>query len=362
MEIGFTYDLRADYLAAGYGEEDTAEFDSLETIEAIAGAIAALGHRPVRIGNVKALSRRLAAGERWPLVFNIAEGLHGVAREAQVPALLDAFRIPYTFSDPLVLALTLHKGLAKRVVRDCGVPTAPFAVVEEEADLDGIDLPYPLFAKPVAEGTGKGIGAASVIGGPEALQAVCGDLLARFRQPVLVERFLPGREFTVGILGTGRAAGSLGVLEVKLRDGAEPDVYSFHNKEHFERLVSYRLVDGASARASAAVALAAWRALGCRDGGRVDLRLDGNGVPNFLEVNPLAGLHPRRSDLVILARRVGMRYPELIGRILASAQERIARENGSALGPGRATGSTPVLAATPPPRTGRRGGLSAQVP
>ena len=156
MRIGITYDLRDDYLAMGYGLEETAEFDRADTIEAIEGALRQLRHRPERIGNIRELARRLVAGERWDLVFNIAEGVKGMGREAQVPALLEAYEIPYTFSDTLVNALTLHKGMAKRVVRDAGVPTAPFAIVEEPADIRDVGLPFPLFAKPAGEGTGKG--------------------------------------------------------------------------------------------------------------------------------------------------------------------------------------------------------------
>ncbi|MBI4083533.1 MAG: D-alanine--D-alanine ligase [Candidatus Lambdaproteobacteria bacterium] len=330
MRVGVTYDLRQDYLAAGYGEEETAEFDSPVTINAIVAALRALGHEPVPIGNVRRLAERLVAGERWELVFNIAEGLRGYAREAQVPALLEGWDIPYTFSDPLTLCLALHKGMAKRVVRDCGIPTPEFAVVETEADLQAFarlsrtPLGFPLFAKPVAEGTGKGIGAASKLHNAEELERVCRSLLARFGQPVLVEAFLPGREFTVGILGTGAGARAIGVLEVLLRPQAESEAYTFHNKEYYENLVDYRLEQGTLADRVAAVALDAWRALGCRDAGRLDLRLDGEGVPNFLEVNPLAGINPERSDLCILARMVGLSYTELIGRILASASERLA--------------------------------------
>jgi D-alanine-D-alanine ligase len=323
MRIGFTYDLRADYLAEGYGMEETAEFDSAATIDAIAAALATLGHEIDRIGNVRHLARRLVAGERWDLVFNIAEGLHGIARESQVPALLDAYDIPYVFSDPLVLALTQHKGMTKRVIRDCGLPTAAFAVVETVADIATVKLPYPLFAKPIAEGSGKGINPASRADGPGELAVACGDLLARFRQPVLVETYLPGREFTVGVVGSGADAELVGVLEVMLNANAEQGVYSYLNKEEYHTRVSYRLVDDAEAVRAGAVALRAWRALGCRDGGRIDLRSDGRGEPHFLEVNPLAGLSPVKSDLPILAYKAGWSFEQLIGRIVASALARI---------------------------------------
>ena len=126
MNIGLTYDLRNDYLAEGYSEEETAEFDRPDTIEGIEAALLELGYRTDRIGNAKRLVERLAQGDRWDLVFNIAEGLHGVAREAQVPAILDVYDIPYTFSDPLVLSLALHKNLTKTVVRQAGIRHARF--------------------------------------------------------------------------------------------------------------------------------------------------------------------------------------------------------------------------------------------
>jgi D-alanine-D-alanine ligase len=328
MNIGLTYDLRSEYLAAGYGEEETAEFDSEETIAALERTIQDLGHRTVRIGGARRLVERLAAGDRWDLVFNIAEGLHGFGRESQVPAILDVYEIPYTFSDPLVLAVSLHKATAKSVVRAAGVPTPDFKVVEHPADLDTVDLPFPLFAKPVAEGTGKGVTAASVLNRPEDVRPYCEQLWREYRQPVLLETFLPGREFTVGILGTDGDAVVLGTLEVVLLAGADAAVYSFLNKELCESRVEYCLVKPESdeeVRQAEAVALAVWRALGCRDGGRVDIRSDARGNPQFMEVNPLAGLHPSHSDLPILCTRLGISYKELIGRILQSAGKRATR-------------------------------------
>jgi D-alanine-D-alanine ligase len=322
IRVGLAYDLREDYLAAGYGLEETAEFDRPETIAAIESALAAQGFATDRIGSVRRLAARLVAGDRWDFVFNIAEGLRGIGREAQVPALLDAYDIPYTFSDPMVMGLTLHKGMTKHVVRDRGIPTAPFAVIESRGDLADLALPYPLFAKPVAEGTGKGVTPASRATNPGALRRVVAELLERFRQPVLVETFLPGREFTVGITGTGAQADAIAVMEVLLGAEAEAGVYSYVNKEECEARVTYRLADDEEARRAAAVALAAWRALGCRDGGRIDLRSDAAGGPNFLEVNPLAGLHPEHSDLPIMCSLAGIAYPTLIGRIVDSALRR----------------------------------------
>lgn len=321
--VGITYDLRRDYLAMGYGEAETAEFDRPDTIDAIETVLVDLGFRPDRIGHVKNLVKRLAQGDRWDWVFNIAEGLHGYGREALVPSLLDAYRIPYTFSDPLVLSMTLHKGIAKRVVRDQGLLTPEFAVIESEREALSIALPYPLFVKPVAEGTGKGVTSASKVCSTEQLRAVTQRLIEEYRQPVLVERFLPGREFTVGILGTGKEARAVGVLEVCLNSRAEKEVYSFVNKERCEDLVEYRLAADPEALKARSLALDAWRALGCRDGGRVDLRSDAAGNPHFLEVNPLAGLNPRHSDLPILCNLAGISFHQLIESVVRSTLSRV---------------------------------------
>ncbi len=327
MRVGITYDLRQDYLAMGYGEEAAGEFDRADTIDAIAQALSALGHVADRVGHVRRLVERLARGERWDLVFNIAEGVRGFAREAQVPALLEAYDIPYTFSDPLVLALTLHKGHCNRLVHSFGVPVAESCVVASPADLQDVTLPFPLFAKPIAEGTGKGVAADSIVRDRAQLAAVCGRLLARFEQPVLVETYLPGREFTVGVVGTGERARALGALEIFLLAGAEAGAYSYVNKERCEELGQYALgsEDDPVVREAQAVALRAWRALGCRDAGRVDLRQDAAGVIRFLEVNPLAGLHPEHSDLPILCQHLGIDYRQLIAWIMESAAERMRR-------------------------------------
>lgn len=324
MKIGIAYDLKDDYLLQGYTEEQLAEFDTEETIEGIENALEELGHYPVRIGNAFMLVDRLASGQRWDLVFNIAEGMYGYGREALVPALLDAYRIPYTFSDPLVMAVSLHKGVAKTLVRASGIPTADFVVIEDPSDIPRCTLGFPLFAKPVAEGTGKGITVASRICSQSDLVGVCTGLLAEFRQGVLVETYLPGRECTVGIVGTGAKARVVGVMEVRPKDADTTSlVYSYHTKANYTSLVDYTIPDPNTIDACAEVALGAWRALGCRDGGRVDVRMDERGIPNFIEVNPLAGLNPVHSDLPILCGLYGMSYLDLIGAIVQSACERV---------------------------------------
>lgn len=322
MKVGITYDLKADYIAQGLSSEEAAEFDGEETIVAIEQALKNNGYQTERIGNVKSLINKIQEGNRWDIVFNICEGMYGIGREAQVPAVLDIFNIPYTFSDVLINSLTLHKGVTKRVIRDLAIPTTDFFVVENESDIDKVHLPFPLFAKPVAEGTGKGINQNSKINNVEELKTICTDLLKKFKQPVLVETFLSGREFTVGILGTGEESVPAGIIEVCFKEKAK--IYSYNSKANYQELIDYIIPEKEVWDICFKVALDAWKGLGCRDGGRVDLRMDENGIPNFMEVNPLAGLHPIDSDLPIMWRLAGKSYNDLIGKIMNSAVKRIS--------------------------------------
>ncbi len=324
MLIGITYDLKDDYLKQGFSAEEAAEFDSVETIEAIESSLGSLGYETVRIGNITHLVAFLAQGNRCDMVFNIAEGLHGMCREAQIPALLDAYCIPYVFSDSFVLAIALHKGVTKAVVREQGVPTPASTVVSCVQDIAGIKLPLPLFLKPVGGGTGMGINAYSIVRDEISLYQVATRLLADFAQPVLVEEVMEGREFTVGITGTGDKAAAVAVMEISVDSSCDQGIYSYKTKQEYLMFARYHLVDGEVASACCQVALHAWNALGCRDGGRVDLKMDSHGKVNFLEVNPLAGLNPVDSDLPILCRLAGVEYTQLIKMIMDSAVERVS--------------------------------------
>ncbi|MFN3867472.1 MAG: hypothetical protein ACK4MF_00235 [Hyphomicrobiaceae bacterium] len=330
LHIGFVFDLRDDYLAMGHSIEAVAEFDSIETIEAVEGALRRVGHRVTRVGHGRELARRFVAGERFDLVFSIAEGVRGRSREAQVPALCELFDQPYVFSDPLTMAATLDKAVAKRIVRDAGIPTAPFLVYDHAGQSLTGWAHYPAFVKPLAEGTGKGCEKASMVSDEADLRAAADGIMARFKQSALVESYLPGREFTVGILGTGDGARVVGILEIVLLEDADAGVYSMRNKEECERLVRYDRVDDEEARLAATRALAAHRALQCRDAARHDLRSDADGSPVFLEVNPIAGLHPSHSDLPILADLHGLAYDALLAEIVAHAAHRYGLAPGTA--------------------------------
>lgn len=322
MKIGIAYDLRTWYLEQGFGMEETAEFDKESTIEGIEKVIASLGFETERIGNIYQIVERLGKGERWDLVFNITESLYGDGRESAVPALLDQYKIPYTFSGPVTLGIALNKYYSRLIAKEAGVKVAPGTIIYDGDEIDAKtqSLVFPLFLKPVAEGTGKGITAQSKVSNTNELKSICGEMLNNYHQPVLIEEYLPGREFTVGIVGNGASAHCVGAMEIICKDNLP---YCNEVKENFEQYVEYRLIpENDLAEKCYATAKNAWIAINGVDAGRIDLRIDRNGEVCFIEANPLAGLNPVISDLPILCRLNGVSYEQLIGEIIDSAIKR----------------------------------------
>lgn len=302
MRLGLTYNLKP----AGAAGDQFEEFDSIETIEALERALRACGHEPERLGWGAEMLAALAR-TRVDAVFNIAEGVGGRGRESQVPALMEMLGIPCTGSDALAIGMTLDKALAKLVAKSAGIATAPWSIGFTD------QLRYPLFAKPANEGSSMGITARSLCRDESELRAAL-RALERYG-PVLVEEFLPGEEYTVGIVG-GEV---IGVMQVVPRAAGENFIYTIDVKRDYLNQVEYKLVDAPDA---GALALAVWDAFPLRDVARVDVRRDRDGVANFVEVNPLPGVHPVSSDLVILARLRGWSHEELIGRVVAAAERR----------------------------------------
>ena len=319
MKVGLTFDLRSWYLDRGYSMEDTAEFDKMDTVDALEAAIRNMGFDTEKIGNAFQLIESLAAGKKWDLVFNIAEGLYGDGRESVVPAILDQYKIPYVFSGPVILGVSLNKYLTRLIVASAGIPVSPGMLISKPEDVLKCNLQYPLFIKPVSEGTGKGITEKNLLKTPADLKEMAEFLLTRFEQPALVEEYLPGREFTVGVIGTGDDAYAVGGMEIICRDNLP---YSIEFKENYQEFCKYIPMDNDFAEESKHVALEVWKALGGMDAGRVDVKADRKGRICFMEVNPLAGLHPIDSDLPILSGFSGIKYQDLIERIVGSAIKR----------------------------------------
>jgi len=319
MKVGLTYDLRSWYLDRGYSMEDTAEFDKQDTVDSLEAALRKIGFETETIGNCFQLVEALAAGKKWDLVFNIAEGLYGDGRESVVPAILDQYRIPYVFSGPVILGISLNKYLTRLIVSAAGVPVSPGMLISSPADIEKCNLEYPLFIKPVSEGTGKGITERNLLKSPAELKEIAEYLLVRFNQPALVEEYLPGREFTVGIIGSGDDAIAIGGMEIECRNNYP---YSVEFKENYEEFCRYISMANEFADECKTVALNVWKALGGVDAGRVDVKADRNGRMCFMEVNPLAGLHPVHSDLPILSRMINIDYQTLIEMIMKSTLKR----------------------------------------
>ena len=345
--------LVASAVADDAPDDEFAEWDSVATIDAVADALGALGD-VVRLEATPDFPERLRA-ERPDIVFNIAEGLHGPNRESHVPAICEFFGVPYSGSDPFTLSLCLDKARTKEVLAFHGIPTAAFALVRDARDLDrlaarlrgrgagGSASPahdalatagFPLFAKPVHEGSSKGITERNVVHDPEELLAQGTFLLERYAQPVLVESFLPGAEFTCAVLGNGDEAVVLPIVAINfgsLPEGAVP-IYGFEAKWIWDRPERPLEIFECPARIGDAlrleierVTLDAYRVLGCRDWSRLDVRLDAAGRPNVVEVNPLPGILPDPADNSCLpkaARAAGLAYDALIQRCLVHAAER----------------------------------------
>ncbi len=334
MHIGIAFDLKADFLAKSAvprvdGPDDLLEeYDSDATVAAIERVLTARGHRVTRLGGGRRFAENLLR-ERVDLVFNIAEGHGSRSREAHVPAVCEMLGVPCTHSDPLTMAVTLDKAMAKRVVASCGVPTPEFVVVERLEDLARIALPFPLFAKPLFEGSSMGIRRRSRIGDRAELEERVGQLLGDYREPVLVEEFCGGAEFTVGVRGQGASARTIGTMEVEpLLVPREQFVYSLEVKRNpnWADEIAYRVPPQRpreEVERVEKVALDAYRALGCRDVSRIDVRCDARGTPKFIECNPLPGVAPGWSDLSILWDRLGGNYDTMIGAILDEACARL---------------------------------------
>jgi D-alanine-D-alanine ligase len=329
-------------VAAPSDDDMYAEWDSAETIDAVARALAACGE-VIRLEATPDFPERLRRA-RPDIVFNIAEGLHGTNREAHVPAICEFLDIPYSGSDPFTLSLCLHKARTKEVLAHHHVPTAPFALIDSREDLhrllgDASPLPrpseiVPLFVKPVQEGSSKGITEHNLVRSTEELESQVVALLRAYEQPVLVEEFLPGAEFTCGVLGNGSSARVLPLVGLNfgsLPSGALP-IYGFEAKwlwdtreRPLEIFQCPAPVSDALRSSIERVALRTYRVLGCRDWARIDVRLDGDGVPNVVEVNPLPGILPDPADNSCLpkaARAAGLSYDELIQACVRHAAER----------------------------------------
>ncbi len=338
MRIGLSFDLKEavkeSLSSEGQPEDALEEYDSRETVKGIAAAIEEMGHATTLLGGGRGFLSSIQK-EDVDLVFNIAEGLGNYrSREAQIPSILELLGVPYTGSDPLALAVSLDKAVTKSLVSLAGVMTPRWQVVrdvDEIKDVDWTSFPFPVFVKPLHEGSSKGIRAGSKIDSPLQLLDSAAGLLERYRQPVIVEEFIYGDEITTGVIGTSPPQ-TLGIMRVIPRRADPNFVYSLEVKRDWERLVDYECPARLNFRVLQAIsdsALKVFNALGCRDISRVDFRIGEDGTPYFLEINPLPGLNPKSGDIVIMAGKMGWSYSRLISSIVDAALRRCVGESQS---------------------------------
>ena len=327
MRIGLSYDLKEAIPVEQDGTDDAfEEYDSSETVELISAALEAKGHSVVMLGGGKEFIDNIWR-EKVDIVFNIAEGRGNYrSREAQVPSILEMLDIPYTGSDPQCLATCLDKPVTKKLVVADGITTPKWLTIANKEELcqtfwDG--FPLPAIIKPAYEGSSKGIRLDSIVNAPEQATGTVSKLLAYYRQPVMLEEFIDGDEVTVGIIGNSPPK-VLGMMRVLPKRKDEHFIYSLEVKRDYQNRVDYEcpaLLREKILDKLADSSLKVFKTLGCRDFARLDFRISSKGVPYFIEVNPLPGLGTR-SDLVIMASKLGWTHNELINAVLDSALRR----------------------------------------
>ena len=349
LRVGLTFNMKRE---AG---DDEAEFDSPKTIAAISAAIESYGHIVVPLEADADLPMSLA-GAHPDVVFNVAEGRRGRGREAQVPALCEMLGIPYTGSDPTTLAICLDKSLAKQILRAADIDTANWQLLTTGKEKLR-PFRFPVIVKPNAEGTSKGITGASVVTDEAGIRAAARVLIDRYGQPALVEEYIRGREFTVGLLGDKRPR-VLPIMEVLFVNPTEHPVYGFEEKQSDTPRVRFECpanVTPAEQRRIEKCVRDTFAALDCRDVARIDLRMADDGRIFVIEANPLPGLAPNFSDLCVIAQHAGMDHKALIGEILAGAVKRA--QQGRASAAAAQSGAAAPATSAPPQTTG-----SASVP
>jgi len=310
----------------GAGDAE-AEFDSMDTVNAIAEAIRAGGYDVALHEADGRLAGRLM-DEPIDIAFNIAEGIRGRGREAEAPAVFNMLGIPFVGSDETALCVALDKNMCKRLMESYGVVSPRGMVVSSDGDLARLDLRFPVIVKPNAEGSSKGIPDACVAQDRATLAAMVASGLSRYGGSFLVEEYVRGREFTVGILGNGASAKVFAPMEIAFRHNTYDSysIYSYGVKQDYKSLVDYICpadIDAAADATMRQTALTVFNALGCHDFARVDFRLAEDGTPYFIEVNPLPGLAPNYSDYPMLAQFNGWAYGDVVRGVLEAALVRL---------------------------------------
>ncbi len=331
--IGITYDLKGDWQGASDDPVDAAaELDGHKTIECLKAALESAGHKVVLIGGARQLISRVTGGDlKVDIVFNISEGFKGRNRESQVPAILDLYNIPFVGADALTLGVTLDKVVAKKCFIAEGIPTARYFKATLEDNLFALNtIGFPLFVKTLHEGTSKGITQASRVADFEQLKAQVEHINRNYKQPALVEEFIKGTEFTVGVIGNNPPV-AMPVVQYAIagKTALGNEFYSYrHVAEKLVEHICPAPIDEKLAKNLQELAVRAYKSVDCRDFGRVDFRVDEAGKPYVLEINPLPNLSP--DDVFVLFGKVlKMSYNQIINKIMDEALLRLGLMEGS---------------------------------
>jgi D-alanine-D-alanine ligase len=322
--VGLTFDLKTDYVfKEGDPTDANAEFDPPSTIETVTKAIESCGFQVKKIGNACQLLENLNHLD-VDIVFNISEGLVGRNRESQVPILLEIAGIPYVGADGLTLSLTLDKVMAKKVFIAEGIPTPKFFEIKDATELINTDhIKFPLIVKPRFEGSSKGLSEASRVENIGQLRRQVEYIIATYKQPVLIEEFIRGEEFTVAIIGNSPPQ-VLPIVQIKIDGEVKLDdkFYTFAHitSERLEYICPAPISESLKEKISH-LALKTYNAVDCLDFGRIDFRVDNEGNPYVLEINPLPSLSVE-DVFTLIAKRIGITYEEMVGKILHSALKR----------------------------------------
>jgi len=323
LKVGLTYNIKKDITTKAKDSE--AEYDNIETVLAIKKAIEKLGCTVLLMEADQTLSQKLNE-HRPDIVFNIAEGIQGREREAEVPALLNVFGIPFVGSEETTLCVALDKALAKRLLSTYSIPTPKFKLVSSTLKESDRRFTFPAIVKPNTEGSSKGISDVCVVNSLDELRMLLNTNFELYEQDMLVEEFIPGREFTVGVLGNEKSIKVFTPMEiVYLKQNEKYKIYSYNVKQNYKKLIRYDCppnIDINILDKMTRMAKKIYNALSCKDFARIDFRLSDCGKIYFIEINPLPGLAPEYSDYPMLAEFNGMKYEALVQNILLSALKR----------------------------------------
>ena len=329
MKVALTYNLKKE--DGSKPPDYFSEFDSAETVNAIASALRSRGHS---VESVEADNPNLFSyfkNNRVDMVFNIAEGTRGKFRESEIPAMLDLLGIPYTGSNTFSLAIALNKALTKKILKAEGIPTPAFQLFTKGTESLDPSLRFPLIVKPNCEGSAKGISRINVVRDEKTLYDRVREINSVYRQEVIVEEFIEGKELTVGILENG-ATVVLPILEIDFSTAHKSGEFfyswkmkEFQGNEEIGTTPTFHCPARLDKKIEELVkdtALATHRALDCCDMSRTDIRLSKDNIPYVLEINPLPGLNPKESNFPIMVYAAGLKYDEMINAVLKSACQR----------------------------------------